>query len=221
MKRNHTSAEIREYILTNVESNPGAIGRLTSEKFSVSRQSIHRYLVSLVRESALRAEGTTKNKQYYLQPKLDRLFNFDVTPLTEEDHVWRKNIQQLVTGIKENVVDICHYGFTEMVNNIVDHSGSSTGGIHFILYYNKVEMRIIDNGVGIFKKIAKELHLEDERHAVLELSKGKLTTDREHHSGEGLFFTSKMFDFFSIFSGSLCFTHTQHEEENWLLENKV
>ena len=72
----------------------------------------------------------------------------------------------------------------------------------------------------IFKKISKELHLEDERHAVLELTKGKLTTDKEHHTGEGIFFTSRMFDQFSILSGSLYFSHTQGKEEDWLLQDE-
>jgi len=47
-------------------------------------------------------------------------------------------------------------------------------------------MTIQDNGnEGIFKKIQRELSLHDERHAILEPAKGKLTTDPTRHSGEG------------------------------------
>jgi hypothetical protein len=49
---------------------------------------------------------------------------------------------------------------------------------------------IIQNGVGIFKKIQNALGLEDERHAVLELSRGKLTADPARHTGEGIFFVA-------------------------------
>lgn len=45
-------------------------------------------------------------------------------------------------------------------------------------------MCISDNGVGIFRKIQAALKLLDERHAVLELAKGKFTTDPKNHSGE-------------------------------------
>ena len=68
-------------------------------------------------------------------------------------------------------------------------------------------MYLHDNGVGIFKKIQTELRLLDERHAILELAKGKLTTDPKRHTGEGIFFSSRMFDQFDILSGGIFFTH--------------
>ena len=67
-------------------------------------------------------------------------------------------------------------------------------------------MAIYDDGVGIFKKIQNALSLLDERHAVFELSKGKLTTDPARHTGEGIFFSSRMFDSFDILSGGV-FSH--------------
>jgi hypothetical protein len=75
-----------------------------------------------------------------------------------------------------------------------------------------------DDGERIFNKIQRELNLNDERHAVLELAKGKLTTDPERHSGQGIFFTSRMFDEFMIISGNICFSHQFNQEENWILE---
>lgn len=53
------------------------------------------------------------------------------------------------------------------------------------------EMYLRDNGIGIFRKIQREKNLLDERHAIFELSKGKLTTDPKRHTGEGIFFTSR------------------------------
>jgi hypothetical protein len=61
-------------------------------------------------------------------------------------------------------------------------------------------------------------NLEDEKHAVLELSKGKLTTDPERHTGEGIFFTSRILDDFAVASGTVYFSHTFGEDEDWILE---
>ncbi len=80
------------------------------------------------------------------------------------------------------------------------------------------EIALYDDGIGIFKKIQSELGLLDERHAILELSKGKLTTDPDNHTGEGIFFTSRMFDDFEILSGGTYFSHKFGEEEDWILE---
>jgi hypothetical protein len=71
---------------------------------------------------------------------------------------------------------------------------------------------------GISAKIQDALGLIDERHAVLELSKGKLTTDPANHSGEGIFFTSRMFDEFRIISGATHFSHGFANDGAWIHE---
>lgn len=50
----------------------------------------------------------------------------------------------------------------------------------------------------------------------MELAKGKFTSDPEKHSGEGIFFTSRLCDEFAILSDNLFFSG--HHENDWLLE---
>ena len=220
MKRNHSGVEVRDFIIENIEEYPNSISRVVSEKFGISRQSVNRYLHKLVKDGVLAPEGYTRSKRYGLKPIVEKDFLYRVTPELNEDMIWRHDLKPLFDGIKTNIIDMCHYGFTEMLNNVIDHSESRTTIVSFEFLPNRVELRVADYGIGIFNKITRELGLEDNRHAVLELTKGKLTTDREHHTGEGIFFTSRMFDRFSILSGSLYFSHTQSEEEDWLLEDK-
>ncbi|MDB6160486.1 MAG: histidine kinase [Gammaproteobacteria bacterium] len=80
-------------------------------------------------------------------------------------------------------------------------------------------MIVADDGVGIFRKLQSRLGLLDERHAILELSKGKLTTDPARHTGERIFFTSRMFDTFDILSGGVSFSHTDGEANDWIRDN--
>jgi anti-sigma regulatory factor (Ser/Thr protein kinase) len=122
----------------------------------------------------------------------------------------------VVRDMPGNVQEVCAYGFTEMVNNVRDHSESQDVVIEATLTAASFTMKVTDHGVGIFHKIMTECGLEDERHAVLELTKGKLTTDPERHTGEGIFFTSRMFDTFGILSGGLFLACD--EGEDWLLE---
>jgi len=220
LKGNYFSTGVRDFIIENIENHPNSITRIVSEKFGISRQSVNRYMHKLVDDGALIPEGHTRNKRYGLKPIKEDDFIVEITPELEEDVLWRHKVKPWLSGIKPNVGDICHYGFTEMFNNVIDHSESKNARVKFKYIPNKIELNVMDWGIGIFNKITRELGLEDERHAVLELSKGKLTTDREHHTGEGIFFTSRMFDKFSILSGKLYFSHTQGEEEDWLLEDK-
>ena len=106
-----------------------------------------------------------------------------------------------------------------MLNNAIDHSSGTNVVIDIKRTTTSTEITILDDGYGIFRKIKDSLGLEDERHAVFELSKGKLTTDPDNHTGEGIFFTSRMFDVFSIDSGSVYFSHRSPDEEYWVFEN--
>ena len=115
-------------------------------------------------------------------------------------------------------MDICQYGFTEMLNNVIDHSLSDDAIISYTQNYCNVSMRIRDHGVGIFEKIQKDFKLADPRSALLELSKGKITSDKKRHTGEGIFFTSRMFDQFVITSGNLFYLRERIENDEWLIE---
>ncbi len=103
--------------------------------------------------------------------------------------------------------DIWQYGLTEMINNAVDHSGSETVRVGIVRNALYTQAWVADAGEGIFLKIARALDLYDPRESILELAKGKLTTDPANHLGEGIFFSSKVFDLFDIQSGALHFMH--------------
>ena len=79
----------------------------------------------------------------------------------------------------------------------------------------EVELIVSDQGVGIFRKIQRALNLPSQREAIFELSKGKLTTDPDHHTGEGIFYTSRMFDKFHLLSGDLFLSH-RRDGDDWL-----
>lgn len=143
---------------------------------------------------------------------------YEVGASLAEDAVWRGDIVPLLGKLPENVLSIWHYGFTEMFNNVVDHSGAKYVSVSLSKTAAATSVDIYDDGVGIFKKIQAALKLDDERHAVLELAKGKFTTDPANHSGEGIFFTSRMFDQFVIASGEVYFSHDFDEKEDWILQ---
>lgn len=215
--RQEKTGEIRQFILESVEDHPADITNLVSEAFGISRQASHRHVQKLVQDGSLIAHGSTRDRKYEVKP----LENFS-KKLTlkglEEDKVWRQYVLPLMEGIAPNVLQICHHGFTEMVNNAIDHSEAVDLIIKVLRTYKLVKLQISDNGVGIFNKIQREFNLDDPLHAILELSKGKLTTDPAHHSGEGIFFTSRMFDKFSIFSGKLFYSYSENSGD-WLVED--
>ncbi len=210
--------DIRRYILQHVEKHPTDIARVTAEHFEITRQAANKHLQRLTSAGSLAETGHTRNRSYKLCPLSEWKKAYQITPDLAEDLVWTNDIKAVIGQLPENVLDIWHYGFTEMFNNAIDHSEGSRILIHIRKTAASTEMAIYDDGVGIFKKIQKAMNLLDERHAILELAKGKLTTDPKRHSGEGIFFTSRMFDRFDIRSGEVYFNHQFGQSEDWILE---
>lgn len=125
----------------------------------------------------------------------------------EEDVVWSRHVEPTLVGLPENVLRICYYGFTEMFNNVIDHSGAETSTVSVTIDDEEVTIIISDDGIGIFEKVKQGLGLANHHQAIFELHKG-ITTDPARHSGQGIFFTSRAFDVFTIASGGLLFGHT-------------
>lgn len=171
------------------------------------------------------AEQTTKGgvafpaKLGQDRPMSENVRVISVTPDLDEDRLWTEFAEPSVRGIRPNVLSICRYGFTEMVNNIIDHSRASEATLKVVLDDAIVEMTVSDNGVGVFRRIMEGHDLESEHSAALELTKGKVTTDPDRHSGEGIFFTARMFDNFFLLSGSIRMQF-KAGKPNWWIEDK-
>lgn len=209
---------IRKYIISKVADHPNDIAKRAADRFGITRQATNKHLQQLVAEGCLVAGGTTRNRTYQLRRLAEWRCHYELTPHVQEDVVWRNDVAPQLGLLPSNVLDIWHYGFTEMFNNAIDHSDGSVASVQVRRNAVLTEIIIHDDGVGIFSKIQQALGLLDERHAILELAKGKLTTDPDNHTGEGIFFTSRMFNRFNILSGGVFFAHEMDEDEDWIIE---
>ena len=136
-----------------------------------------------------------------------------------EDEVWSDWVVPKLVDMPENVINACQYGVTEIINNAIDHSGSLMFSIILDDDADALRFTIQDYGVGIFTKIQKDLGLEFPQQSLLELAKGKCTTDPTRHTGEGIFFTSRIFDDFYIISRKLSFMAGRNNKLHFLFED--
>ena len=195
-RRSRQNPAVREYILRNVETMPTSLTSSAVAEFGLSRSAINRYVKRPIDDGLIEASGNTNARHYGLRKIVSERFTIDgiSRKWSSEDTVWRGQVRPLVKDVAQNVIDVCHYGFTEIFNNVIDHSVSDTADITYEQTNNKISITIRDKGIGIFQRIQSYFDLPDARSALLELSKGKLTTDKKHHAGQGIFFTSRMFD---------------------------
>jgi hypothetical protein len=211
------TVRIRQLLVESVSEHPTDLVRFVADTLKLSRQAVHRHVAALIDTGVLSSSGRTHARRYELRPLAEFSLCYKLHGLAE--HIpWERDIRPLIQSAPSNVQRICGFAFTEMLNNAIDHSGSEYVQIDMLYTAEGIFFDIHDRGVGIFRKIAREKRLDHERFAILELAKGKMTTDPERHTGEGIFFTSRMVDLFSIWSGSLFFTHFRPDND-WLNED--
>jgi biotin operon repressor len=218
-KRSDKNAVIRRFILMHIENHPHDITTITAEKFNISKQAVRKHMHALINDGIIEASGATRDRQYVLKVIDELNKEYPISQELPEDKIWREELRPRLQNMKSNVVGICQYGFTEMVNNVIDHSEGKRLSISLRRTAGYIEIIVSDDGIGIFNKISRLLDLDDPINVVLELAKGKLTTDPRRHTGEGIFFTSRVFDNFMIVSGKWIFAHTEADND-WLLEEQ-
>lgn len=196
-------------ILKRLKAGPCSGAELAREA-GLSRQALHKHLRTLVERGIVSRTGATHGTLYSIPgktaPPPNRTLSrrMSLSDLNE-DKVFDRfdRDMQLRRTLPENVAAILRYAFTEMLNNAIDHSGATTCSITVTLSPYDVSFTVKDGGVGIFHSIASKFGLADEPRAVEELMKGKTTTMAERHSGEGVFFTTKVGDVVSLRSHAL------------------
>jgi len=214
------TAEIRRALLEEAFWSARAPVTVIAARFGVSRQAVQQQAAKLVSAGQLLARGRARWRRYRLAPLERHRRKFALRQRLDEDKVWETFVRlKLDSGIDPAAQDAIYYGLTEMVNNAIDHSQGTQLTVSLVRTEVSVRLTVADNGVGIFQKIQRELRLPDPRQALLELGKGKFTTDPRRHTGEGMFFTSRAFDRFALRSSELLFKRSSATED-WLVESE-
>jgi anti-sigma regulatory factor (Ser/Thr protein kinase) len=203
-RRDKRAEEARELILSLVDEHPHDLVRLVSQTLGVTKQNASYHVQKLIAEKQLTQSGKTRRARFFLAPTL--IWQKRYSRQQSESDVWDADVLPQISDLPDNALDIWRFCFTEMFNNAVDHSSGTRITIQLKRTTVNAEIAIIDNGIGIFKKIQHAMKFSDVRDAALELAKGKFTTDPARHTGEGIFFTSKMLDAFDISSAGVYFT---------------
>jgi len=169
-----------------------------------SRIWISRQLNELIKEKRLIRARSGKYLIYALPQNESALANkftkhFVNTNLSEDRILVQiKSESPILNSLGENVASIINYAFTEMFNNSIEHSQSKHIDVNIEKYEQRIAFEIRDHGVGIFRNIMEKKRLSSELEAIQELLKGKTTTLPHSHTGEGIFFTSKVADLFIL-----------------------
>lgn len=204
--------DIRALILARLETTGEIKTADIVAKTGFSRTYVNRFLTELKHEGIIVQIGKA-NQARYVCARRDIIEREKKKLLAKTLALASKNLDEaavltrlkqetgIFIGMPENVRHIVDYAFTEMLNNAIEHARSKKIGVTMRRTLSAVIFEVRDFGIGIFNNVMIHRKLPDELAAIQDILKGKQTTAPKTHSGQGIFFTSKMADVFVIRSG--------------------
>jgi len=198
--------EIETFIVNTISDTLTGISinqKKIADVCGVSAQSISRMIKKLEESGRVIKQKDGRNNIYSL-PTETKHVTFDIEGL-KEDKVYSEFVAGFIHDAPKCAKANFAYAFQEILNNAIEHSFGTKVNIMISRNESLLLFLIMDDGVGVFTKVAETLNLEEKRYAILELAKGKFTSAPDSHSGEGIFFSSKCGDSFVLESEGIVF----------------
>lgn len=199
---------IEEKILKYAKSHkPFKVSELVKEfRNEYTRQYLSSKVQTLVQTGDLIKSGigintryTHENKKELFQDIFERRYRNN--NLSEEDILNSIRSESFFKDeLNEDIQCILEYALSEMINNAIEHSQSGSIYVKVLNDGNRTSFIVRDYGIGIYRNVQQKFNLETIHDAINEILKGKVTTQPHAHSGEGIFFTSKVADRYHISS---------------------
>jgi len=204
---------ITQWITAAAQRRPHALDVELAARTNVSQRSARRTLARLVELNWLVREGSARRPEW--RPGLLRqvVQRYGLAGL-EEDLPWSLDFAPHFL-LPPNVLRLAQQAFSELLNNAIGHSGGSHVTVSLRQTASQLQLLVSDNGVGLFERIAQTFSIASPALAMLELSKGKLTSEPDRHTGEGLFFTSRLADVFDLHANDAAFQQRAWDERGW------
>lgn len=200
---------IKEKILQTIQEKKKIKAIDLAKSLDFSRQYITLILNELIDEGKIIRGGLT-NRAFYVTAEnaayLGKILTKIYPNKNLQEHIVLDEIEHqavFLRSLPENIRSIFTYAFTEMLNNAIEHSRSGKIKIEVSQAQEHLAFIIRDYGIGVFKNVCQKRKLKSELEAIQDLLKGKTTTAPQAHSGEGIFFTSKIADLFILESFGL------------------
>ncbi len=205
---------IIQYILEKISKKSDSIVPSVQKAFGINESTVHSYIKKLLQQGTI--EKLKRGEYALINQKTTFVLYRNAGDLDDDSYAYSKYLKDIISDLDENVKGIWEYTFSEMINNVIDHSQAERAVITVSRNFLETVVTIIDDGVGIFEKIKTHFNLDSYDDAVCELFKGKLTTDETRHSGEGIFFSSKIMDGFLIYSSGKLFAVNKYDDSRTL-----
>ena len=190
-----------------------ALPEYVMQRLSITRRSALSLLRKLETSQWLQREGRGR-KAVFKPGALKQVVRTYALAGLQEDWPWARDFAPFLE-VPTNVARMLQHAFAELVNNAIDHSDGSAVTVSVRQTPMHAQLLVSDDGCGLFDRIEQSFQIDDPLLAMFELSKGKLTSMPDAHSGHGLYFTARLADFFNVHANDAAFQRNGADRARW------
>lgn len=201
------------WITAAAVQRPDDLAALVVERTGCSRASALKALRKLADMQWLSRSGSRARPLYGPGMLRQVVKRYPIHGLAE-DLPWTRDFAPNF-ALPAAVQRMLQHAFQELLNNAIDHSGGTAVTVSVRQTPTQAQLLVSDDGCGLFDRVRSAFAIEDPTHAMLELSKGKLTSQPDRHTGRGLFFTSQLADVFDLHANGAAFQRRAWEGPGW------
>ena len=204
---------ITRWITVAAHHHPDDLALQLEQAFTLGRRRARRLLDQMVALQWLHAEGTRRRPRFRPGPLRQVVRRYEL-PNVEEDLAWSRDFAPYF-ALPDAVLRLARHAFTELVNNAAEHSGGSQVTVSMRQTPTNMQLLVSDDGCGLFARLGTSHHLETPALAMLELGKGRLTSQPSRHTGRGLYFTARVADVLDLHANDAAFQHRGWQPHHW------
>lgn len=195
---------IQKYILRKIAVDDLDFIFKTADNFEISPEVVDDFLKRGIFNGQIEVSKERKCGYKLVEKVIKSHIVLDAV-YNSEDRIFKEYIEAGLINCNSDALRIWQYACEEMLNNVIEHSNGKN--LYIEVYSNVLfnKVLIVDDGVGAFHTLVEYMRKNgwtnpQAEDALLELYKGKITSKGECHSGEGIFFSSKLVDSYVLWS---------------------
>ena len=193
-----SSLKIKRFIIDNLSEHQKDIVKTSITKFGLSRPAILKHMNDLIKSGKVAVNGNTRDRTYRLLPLVNYIQSFKLKTIDNIDHLIIDEFLFKLKFCTKNIYEICEFGITTLLNNVIDHSDANMFKIEILVVGQDIQITIEDDGIGLFENINQKLKLNNYHLAAIELSKGKANNPSDHQLGVDVYLLFHLFNEVSI-----------------------
>ena len=166
------ATRLQAFLVGRIRDGSEEAIEVAMQAFGLSRRAVRLHLEKLVQGGRLVGRGSARKRRYDIPPFLLERRTWSPGDEGARLCLWHDWLQPLLSDLAPAALDDLWLASEELADNVEAHAGATHAEWCLIRSAACVELRLEDDGVGLFEQLRAQRGLKDARAAALGLTEG-------------------------------------------------